>query len=71
MKLFTFDERDMLNPDERVEYTTYLKNVEKTISKKLNKQVNVYGGSKLQLKTQPQPQYKKLKLTLLSIHSSI
>ena len=45
MNHYEFDQQDMINPDEKVEYTLYLKNVERTISEKLETSINVFGAS--------------------------
>ena len=44
MNLYDFDQEDFVNPDERVEYSLYLKNVEKTLSNKLGYQIDINGS---------------------------
>ena len=36
MNFYEFDQPDFINPDERIEYMAYLKNIEKTLSEKLD-----------------------------------
>jgi hypothetical protein len=43
MNFYEFDQEDMINPDEKVDYTLYLKNVERTISEKLETPINIFG----------------------------
>lgn len=46
MNIFEFDQKDMINQDDRVEYVAYLKNMEKTLAKKSNKEINIFGKNK-------------------------
>lgn len=46
MNLFEFDQKDMINQDDRVEYVAYLKNMEKSLAEKTNKEINIYGKNK-------------------------
>jgi len=41
MNRFNFEQEDMINPDDKVEYTAYLKNVEKTLSKYLDTELDI------------------------------
>lgn len=41
MNRFSFEQEDMINPDDKVEYTAYLKNVEKTLSKYLDTELDI------------------------------
>ena len=45
MNHYEFDQQDMINPDDKVDYTLYLKNVERTISEKLEAAINIFGAS--------------------------
>lgn len=44
MNHYEFDQEDMINPDEKVDYTLYLKHVERTISEKLETSINIFGN---------------------------
>ena len=46
MNLFEFDQKDMINQDDRVEYVAYLKNMEQSLAKKTNKEINLFGKTK-------------------------
>ena len=71
----------MINPDEKVEYNLFLKNVEHTISGSLKTNVNIFGDPKLPNMKNPNltlvqqnmipaaPVYRKLKFTIVSVHS--
>ena len=67
MNIFQFDQKDMINQDDRVEYVAYLKNMEKTLAKKSNKEINIFGKNK---NDQKECQYKKLRFTITSVHST-
>ena len=46
MNVFEFDQKDMINQDDRVEYVAYLKNMEKSLSQKTDKEINIFGKNK-------------------------
>ena len=47
MNVFDFDQKDMINQDDRVEYVAYLKNIEKSLGKKTDKEINIFGKGKV------------------------
>lgn len=53
MNFYDFDQEDMINPDDKVEYHLYLKNVERTISEKLEFEINIFGDPKIPMMKNP------------------
>ena len=41
MNLFNFEQVDMVNPDEKIDYTAYIVNLEKTLSNYLGHNINI------------------------------
>ena len=87
MNYFNFEQVDMVNPEEKIDYTAYLVNLEKTLSNYLGSSIDVNGkgGSRNATKNLPRvaqnsarggeaaqdKQYKKLRLTITSVNSQV
>jgi hypothetical protein len=43
MNFYEFDQQDFINPDEKIEFMAYLKNIENSLSEKLEHRINILG----------------------------
>lgn len=83
MNLFNFEQMDMVNPDDKVEYVAYLNNLEKTLSQYTGTDIDLQGRAQnknLPRVAQhqgrggehaPDKAYKKLRLTVTSVNSQV